>query len=213
MAKEKREKIATIISPTANVAYAWLDKKDTKFDAAGKYTITIALPKDDIPEGRLEFGRKVVPGLDWIKHILALSKANGGSDQIGERGCPVKDGDLKKLEDGSPNEAFAGMYYIAAKSGFKPRVVDTKDQPLPGNMTVFSGDRVKVALEPNAWKSALGEGLNFYVNKVMLIEKAERGSDVDFGVEEGEGFVAANSDAGNVDFGVDEEPASNDRDF
>jgi hypothetical protein len=139
-----------------------------------------------------------VPGAKWLKDLLALFASVGAPSKIGEDGCHIKDGDKKKNKDGSPKEEFAGMLLLNVKSDFPPKLVDTKDNPLPKDETIWPGDTVKIAIQP---KHHLVNGKNFlslYIAKVMLIEKGERKGGVEMGEEEG--YVA---EQGPLDFGAD----------
>lgn len=200
----KGTKLPVIVTPKGVAAYAWLNKKDTKFDKEGVYKITVLLPKKDMPEGRLDGGKTVVPGKDWIKHILSECKAHGVPDKIGTTGCPVKDGDKMDKED------FHGFLMITAKTTFDPKekIVDTKGNQLPGRTTVFSGDVVKVGIQPVIREVKGDKFMSMYIAKVMLIEK-NAGADVDFGEEEG--YTVSDADkAADVDFGTEDDAEGDD---
>lgn len=202
MSKKDAIKLPAIVTPKAPAAYAWLNKEDEKY---GGYKITVLLDKKDMGEGRLEGGNKVVPGKAWVKHILSECKKHGVVDKIGEKGCPIKDGDKSGKED------FKGFLMLTAKTGFDPhadgKVVDTKGNALPKRQTVWSGDIVKVAIQPTVRTVNGDTFMSLYISKIMLIEKSGYG-DVSMGEEEG--YVSAGSD--DVEMGEDKEFATDDDD-
>ncbi len=197
-------KLPVIVTPKAVCAYAWLNKKDTKFDKEGVYKITVLLPKKDMPDGRLDGGKTVVSGKDWIKKILADCKEHGVPNKIGEKGCPVKDGDKMDKED------FHGFLMITAKTTFDPtdKITDTKGNKLPDRQTVFSGDVVKVGIQPTIMKVNDDTYMSMYLAKVMLIDK-RGGAEVDFGETEGYIVSAADKER-SVDMGVEADDGDDD---
>jgi hypothetical protein len=204
----RNTKLPIIITPTGHAAYAWLAKKDTKFNADGVYKVTIVLDKQDIDEGRLDYGKSVVSGKDWLKHITDTCKEHGVASKPGERGCPIKDGDK------SGKEEFAGKWLIGFKSSYKPACIDTKGNALPASLPVYSGDVIKVAAQPVAGKMANGDGyLSLYLSKVMLVEKltSAGGDAAMFG--EVAGYEVSEADAAgadDADFGVTHEEEDGD---
>jgi hypothetical protein len=192
-----KDKLPIIITPKGTAAWAWLNKKDEKF--GDKYKITVALDKKDMAEGRLNFGKEVVAGKDWVKALLAQCKEHGVPSKVGEKGCPVKDGDKRDNDD------FRGMLLITAKSDYKPKVVNVKGEPIPRDETVFSGDIVKVAIQPKHYNVNGNDFLSLYISQVMLIEKGERSSGLDFGAEEGYSETSGDE----VDFGADDDGDDN----
>jgi hypothetical protein len=191
MTKAKKEKLPVFISPKGVAAYAWLNKKDTLSE---KYKVSVVLDKKEMGEGRLNYGKDVVTGKVFIKTLLDLAASIGAPSKINEKGCHIKDGDKHKNED------FRGKLLIEAKSGFKPKLVDTKGNPLPKDETIWSGDIIKLAFQPKHSVVSGNNHMPYYISQVMLIEKGERkgGGSLDFGEEEG--YVADDSD---VDFGED----------
>jgi hypothetical protein len=70
---------------------------------------------------------------------------------------------------------------------------------------------VKVAIQPVV-RTVKGKNfMSLYIAKVMLIEKVNSGGNVDFGVEEGSGYVAPENT--NVDFGGDDDGDDDNGDF
>lgn len=182
-------KLPVIVTPAVPAAYAWLDKKDTKFDENGVYKVTCPINPEE-GEGRIEYGKKAVSSKDFIKHILAECKKYGVPSKPGERACPVKKRD---------KEEFKGLLLLEPKSGFKPKQVDSTGADLPGNMSVRSGDIVKVAIQPVVREVSGSRFLSMYIAKVMLVEKQEQ--EVDFGDTEG-GFTAP--EGADIDFGTED---------
>jgi len=195
-----KNKLPIIISPKGYAAYAWLAKKDTKFNKEGVYKVTLVLDKENIDEGRLNYGKEAVPGQDWIKAVRQICKDAGATTDIGGDGCPIKDGDKTGKEE------FAGKYLLPVKSSYKPALIDTRGNELPPQVPVYSGDLIKVALQPVANTVKGTTYVSLYLSKVMLIEKLTGGAgDVSMFGEE-DGYQVSEADAAgadDADFGED----------
>jgi hypothetical protein len=187
-----------------------LAKKDTKVDKDGVFKVTLVLDKENIDEGRLNYGKQAVPGQDWIKAVRQMCKDAGATTDIGGEGCPIKDGDKTGKEE------FAGKYLIPVKSAYKPALIDTKGNALPAQIPVYSGDLIKVALQPVANTVKGKTYMSLYLSKVMLIEKLTGGAgDVSMFGEE-DGYQVSEADAAgaeDTDFGSDFDSTDDARDF
>ena len=209
------DKIPMQVTPRGHAAYAWLAKKDTKFNKGGVFKVTLVLDKEEIPVGRQDWGKKQVPGKQWVKDLIALGVEHGAG-KFGEANCPVKDGNKTGKEE------FQGKLLIPFKSTFKPKMLDTKQNPLPGSLTVFSGDDIKVLFKvkpqtvTDKVKNADGTienvattYLSCYMNSVMLCAKNSSGNDM-FGDDE-EGFVVSDAEReAAANFGSDEDDVAGD---
>jgi hypothetical protein len=193
-----KTKLPMQVTPRGHAAYAWLAKKDTKFSKEGVYKVTLVLDKENIQQGRQDWGKVAVDGKQWVKDLIALSVEHGAG-AFGDKNCPVKDGDKTGKDE------FKGKLLIPFKSTFKPAMVDTKQNPLPGSLTVFSGDEVKVLFKCNPVEAQGTKYLSLYMNKVMLCAKNSAGNDM-FGEEE-DGFVVSEADTQREDWGDDEQEA------
>jgi len=120
------KKLPILVTPRGTAAYAWLAKKDTKFDQEGVFKVTVVLDKKDMSEGRVNFGKDVLPGREWVKHVLELCKQHGVASKPGADGCPVKDGDKMTDAEGAPKEEFAGKLLMTFKTGYAQDLIDTK---------------------------------------------------------------------------------------
>jgi hypothetical protein len=197
--------LPVIVTPAITAAFAWLDKLDTKFDDDGIYKITAPIDPDEGTAIVMEGGKgKQMPTKDWFKYIVKSLKDHDVNAKINTDGCPIK-----KMD----KEEFAGKLLLTAKSGpkHKPEQVDTKGNALPEGHRVRSGDVVKVAIQPVV-RTVKGKNfMSLYIAKVMLIEKVNSGGNVDFGVDEGSGYVAPENT--NVDFGGDDGDDDDNGDF
>jgi hypothetical protein len=182
-----KEKFPTMVTPKGVAAFSWLTKKDTKFDAEGVYKVSIVLPKKDMEEGRVNYGKETMPGVDWVKLLLKMCADNGVPSKPGEKGCPVKDGDTLKDANGAPK--FPGMLVLQFKSGFKPQVIDTKGKPLPSSVEVLNGDRIAVAFNPVYREVSGGHYMSMYLAKVMLVEKLVESTGADMFGAQDDGYV------------------------
>lgn len=212
-------KIPAMVTPKGPAAHTYLAKPDKKYLKNGQpvYKTDVCFPKDDIPEGRINYGKEVLEGPDWMKHIQKLCKEHGVESKPGKSGCPIKDGDKMKDKDGKPKEHFKGMWVMTFKSTYKPEMTDSKGKELPKSVPIMSGDIIKVAFGlkpvtvPEKVKNAEGEVetietnyLALYLNGVRLLDKRAGAGGVDYGEEEG-GYEAP--EGGETDYGDDDDDA------
>jgi len=206
MNSSKPTKFPTMVTPQGLAAYAWLTKKDTKYNAEGVYKVSIVLDKSDITPGRIEQGQKALPGLDWVKHLLALCKEYGVPHTPGATGCPVRDGDKMKDALGNSKDAFANKFLMQFKTTYRPGIIDTAGNPVSGTgdspEQVLNGDLIKVAFNPTHRKVNDNHYLSMYIAKVMLIEKRVHNESTEmFG--ESEGYVVPQSTISAENLSVD----------
>jgi hypothetical protein len=196
------DKIPMVITPRGIAQYAWLSKPDTKFNSEGDYKVTLVLDKKDMAEGRLNGGKKEVPGKDWVKAVLAMAKDAGVTTDMKAAGCPIHDGDgyLNGRGNRVEKEEFAGKLVIAFKSKYKPKLIDVKGNELPDSIPVYAGDVIKVACRPKAVRMPDGtQLLKLYPNTVMLVEKRAESRNVANMFGEEEGFEVSEKDAAGAD--------------
>lgn len=197
------KKLPLEVSVQGTAAYAWLYKKDTKYaknEEDGKYKLTIVVPKDELGDltAGLNGGGEKVSGEEWLAHLQKMHKDAGGTAQK----CPVKDGDKPRGEADKPKEEFVGCWTIDFKTGFQPKIVDTKKQELPEGVKAMSGDIVKAAYRPFIYDG----GVSLRLNAVMVIDKrASFDGAGAFGDDE-EGYVADDkSDGASAFSGSDDD--------
>lgn len=82
---------------------------------------------------------------------------------------PIKDGDEIEAED----SAYAGMYYINARSKRKPQVINLQREPLTDEDSVYSGMYGKVSVTAFAYDKG-SKGVSFSLNNVLKTKDGER---------------------------------------
>ena len=204
------KKLPIEVSVKGVVSFPHLYKPDTKFvnkGEDGKYKMDLVIQKEDLPnlKAGIEGGSELITGTEWLMRIERAHKDAGGDAST----CPVKDGDKpvdKKGKKKKVEEEAKGTLRINFTSSFPPQLVDTKKNDLPKGVKIQFGDVVKVSLRPNIYD----EGMNLYMNAVMLIEKNAGGGAGAFGDDE-EGYTndAQDSDA----FGDDDGDAGDSADY
>lgn len=167
------------------LAYPWLDRPDTKFNADGEFRADIVLPKEEAKEF-LEYAQSVA------EEALAGSKAliKGGSK------LKVRDLPYRENEDGTVTIKVKSKALFKRRDGTEVErripVVDAKKQPITG-VRVGGGSlaNVKVSLWP--WHTeSLGFGLKFNLQAVQILELVEGGRDATDSFEEvDDGYVVS----------------------
>jgi hypothetical protein len=178
------------VSVEGTAAYAWFNKKDTKFAKGGeegKYKGTLVVQKAklaDLKAGVPDKAGKIVwvSGTEWIEHIQDLhSKA---VDSVAKY-CPVKDGDKPRGKKKEIKEEFKDCLTIDFKSKYKPQMVDAKKKDLPEGIWAASGDLIRISYRPVLYEG----GVSLQMNAVQVLEKRARGGGADLFDEE-EGYEA-----------------------
>lgn len=187
--KAKKIPYVTLKSPRVVAAYAHLTKPDTEGRYAdNKYKVTLKLKKG-VPEHDA-FVKKV---RDEIDVIAAKQNEMWGTEL--DAHDPIKDGDQKKE---AAEKGTKGYWLLTAKSKEKPKLRDTKKQPLGPKVRVFGGDEIIaiIALGPYKEEVKGKAGAAVYINGAMLVKKNSNGQDVDdmWGDDEFEDGFVDNSD-------------------
>lgn len=154
MAKEKK---VTKVTPVGEAAWAYLNKPKAPFqgDASkgSKYQIDIV------------FDPTEPAWVAWLANLRDAYAALPGDKT--KRQSPVK-----AEVDGNGHET--GRKFFTAKTGeqFKPRVFDRQGQPMPPEVIVGNGSKVRVSYIENVY-DGFGGGINFYLNAVQVMELVE----------------------------------------
>lgn len=134
------------VSPFAEVAFPHLDKPDTHFDAKGKYSVNLVMDPT-IPE-----------------HSVFLSKiAEVGKKAIGPNATyPVKQ---QTDRDGNAS----GCKLVRFSSTYRPKLFDSRNQPLPEGTVIGQGSVISVAYTLKPYKGIGGRsGVSIYLNAVKV---------------------------------------------
>lgn len=170
---EKKKKYVRVGTPTFEVAYCSLNEPDTgKQYSDGKYKVTLKVPKDH-------------PWMnDKYRPAIADTLKRNGLDSMPDGfHLPVKDGDtvVRKRTDEATGEVteetpFAGYHLITFKTQEKPDLLDSRGNPLPSSVMIFSGDEIKVGGAMTTYEMNSG-GIVQYLNAVRLIVKNNSAGD------------------------------------
>lgn len=157
----------TIINVRGIARYPWLNKPDTKFDAAGKYKVDLEITADD--------AAALLPALEKLRE---QAKADF---QKAAKGKKAKDADLPLFPqlDSEGNETGAYILRVGMKaSGVskktgKPwnRAVPIFDAKMrPANPQIFGGSELVVSFKAQGWANPKGEcGATCYLEGVQVI--------------------------------------------
>ncbi|MCM1130105.1 MAG: DUF2815 family protein [Roseburia sp.] len=149
-------------------------------------------------EGRLSYAKLLEPGkegeMDEGKYGTAflfpktdketynlLNKAFQQALEDGKKELKWTDKDVRKIEspikDGddvdSEDSAYAGMWYINARSKRKPQVINTHREPLTDEDSVYSGMYAKISVSAFAYDKG-SKGVSFSLNNVLKTKDGER---------------------------------------
>lgn len=150
-------------TPVGRVSYPHLDKPDTKFDAEGKYRVTLLFPKNtDLTQLKEEMKKVIVA--KW-----------GAAKSIKDMKLPIKDGDKKyqeavaaKNDKKAKNlETYQGHWAIELHSKNKPIIKGADGKKDITAAELYAGCWAR-ALVKFASFSNNGEGLTTYVNALQF---------------------------------------------
>ena len=170
-------------TPAGTAVYPWLNVPDTQFDSAGQYKVKLRMKKDDAK-----------PLIDAVRQAA--------NDAFGDK--------AKSAKLPFQNDPETGDVIMAAKSKFKPQLVDSTGAVIPqGNEPqIFGGSELKLAGVMYNYNSGGNIGISMQLGGVQVINLAERsggGGAISF-EPVSDGFVASNdnepsdSDGGDYNF-------------
>ena len=160
------------------------EKKERKVTPIGEakwahiHNPKAAFVENGVPKGAPKYQIDVVFSQDnpewsaWAKAVMetlrsipeAIDKKTG---QTLQKQTPIK----RELDE---NDQPTGRFYVSFKTGetFKPGVFDISGQPIPENVLIGNGSKVRVSYVENVYP-AFGGGINFYLNAVQVVELVE----------------------------------------
>lgn len=132
---------------------------------AGKYQITIVLPKNK-PETKA-----FIKELEKAFTAAMIEKFGKAIPFNVIKHYPIKDGDLPN-EDGDTNEAHAGCWVITASNSYKPHTIGLDGQDLLEESEVYSGAWYRATVGVYAWKheESKGKGVSVDLKSVIKIK-------------------------------------------
>ena len=165
------------VSPSGKVAWAYLERPNTKFSEEGEYQLAFTMPRKE--------AKKFMATIDeWMDS----SQKESGAKKLANP--PYKeDGDDVLFK-------FKQKPFFKSKNGEKRkatvRLIDAKLNPC--NVSVGRGSDVKVSFRPNFWNVQGGAGVTLYMDAVQVINLIPYNPISDMGFEEEEGYEDSSED-------------------
>lgn len=161
--KEPRVKNRKVTFGPCRLSYVHLLEKHS-FEGSqedGKYSVSILIPK------------KEKDTLDAIKEAIGNAQEEFASVRWGGKApkkltLPLSDGDERD------DEAYAGHYYINAKSNSKPGVVDREFNPITEEEEVYSGMWGLCSVSFYGYDKGVNKGIAAAIDNVMKWKDDDR---------------------------------------
>ncbi len=130
-----------------------------------KYSLSAIIPKDD-----LDTVNRVNAAIEAAYHDgEAKLKGKGALPPLSALHSPLRDGDLDRPDD----PAYAGCWFINAKSDRAPGIVDAHAQPILDRSEVYSGCYGRVSLSFFAFNTNGNRGIACGLNGLQKIGDGE----------------------------------------
>jgi len=202
----QKRNVVKIVTPAGRAVFPKLDKPDTKFDAAGVYSVKLAVPAESVADilSKLEALRDEFLAEQTAK--LVESGKAGKAKSLKTRDIAPVEFDSEGNETGNVLLSFKMKATGQRKDGSTftraPSVFDSKRVKLDPVPPIWGGSTLKVAGEAMAYYMASTNevGVTLYLQGVQIIElKTGGGSSAqDFGFGEEAGFTADTAPKGEM---------------
>lgn len=154
----------TTATPVGLLSYPYVwEPRLNELSGKTKFNCQILVPKKaGILDSLTSEAVKVACDL-FGPHINKLS-------DLGERGCPIKDGDLK-----DPESTARGHFVISADcaASRRPFVVDKNGRPITDHEEIYGGAIGIMWVQPMAYSMKVGKGVKFVLEGVQKIADGE----------------------------------------
>jgi hypothetical protein len=171
----KREVAVKGITPAGIAVYPWLNKPDTKHKAEGSYKVSLRLTKEDA-EALIE---KLTPHHEAAVEAGKTAFKSNPKNK-GKQPPPVwplytevfdADGNETGLLEFKFKRTASG---VSKKNGkpwaIKPDLFGRSGKPLPADVAIYGGSKIKVAYEAVPYAAKVGIGLSLALNAVQVID-------------------------------------------
>lgn len=144
----------TMVSPVGTALWANISKPDERYGP--KFKVSLLIDPNSKP----------------VKQFIATLKATVKAAGLDPK---MVDDMIKEGEDKEGNAqhyfSFSSKAFVDEDTGqFRtPAVFNSLNQPIKAS--VWGGDEIRVGFKFAHWKSALGQGLKFYLDSVQLLKK------------------------------------------
>lgn len=132
-----------------------------------RYSATLLIPKSD-----KALVKKVQDAISTA-YSAAVTNTWGGKKPPLDKVTPLRDGDEPNDDGESRGEAYAGHYYLNAKSRTQPGVVDKHCQPIMSTDDFYSGCYGFASVAFGGYDNSGNKGISCYLNNVMKVKDGE----------------------------------------
>ena len=217
MATKEKIVYPKLTTPKGTLIYPWLTKADTKFNPAGEYRTTLAVPADSCEE----FCNK----LDAILEQFFNEQVEAAKPQDKKKIKKTEPYQPQYDDDGNDtgNTLFKAKLKaeIQMKSGDvftqKPKLFDAQGNPLPASINPYGGTQARLSVQvvPYMMPATKECGLSLRLQAVQVIQLVQGGSgggtnSSDYGFSEEDGYVAPEKETFEA---PDEESTGDNEDF
>lgn len=153
-----------IVIQNVRFSYAHVFQPYSFDDKEPRYSVTILIPKTVNGRPNPEVGK--------IRKAIEAACEEAKSERWGGRipkvwFNPLQDGDEPDRDGEDRGEAYAGHYFINAKSRVKPGVVDKQCQPILSTDEFYSGCYGHVSVAFSGFENSGNKGISAFLNNVM----------------------------------------------
>lgn len=163
MAKKNYTKV---VSPIGTAAYAWIAKPDEGHQYSdGKYKVTLIMDPNE---------HGVQEALDKLEAAVEQAAIEEWGKCPKNLRSPIKDGN-DIADEKEDKDELRGMFLLTAKSKFQPGTVDPKRNDLPKEVSVRSGDTIRLSAALIPYIAGGQKGVALQLRMVQLLEQREDG--------------------------------------
>jgi len=211
------EKTEVYTTPAGKAMWPKLITPDTKYNDDGTYSVKLVLAEKDSQELLKLIERAEKEAADMFLKEKPKAKK-----------IPWQDTSYKKVEDEDGSETGEWQFNIkmiasgvSKKTGkawaMRPKIFDASGKPIKGNLDIWSGTIMKVALTVNPYYRAGKCGASLRLEAVQILElvlgSGAKADEFGFGEEEGYAFdendcaeeTPTNTDGDNSDAQTDDD--------
>lgn len=162
----------TFTTPIGVARFPKISKPDTTGDYAdNKYKTDLVLTDEELKALKAQ--------------IMEFGKKEFGDEKFD---LPIKE--YKDKESGQVTK------FVRFKSARKPIIIDAKRNPIPADVEIGGGSRIRIGGTLNCYRKGPNKGVNIYLNAVQVIELQQGFNVKDFDEYDGEdAYVAEAADA------------------
>lgn len=194
MSTDKKPQPQKITSPRGVASYPWLNKADTKYNAAGVFSVNLLVPQAD--------AQGLCDQLDALAEASFKEAVEAAKPQDKKKITKAEpyalDFDKEGEETGLIKFHFKMINNVTPKKGDPfvqtPKLFDAAGKLLDSKVVVYGGSLIKVSFQPIPYfmASAKAAGVSLRMMAVQVIKLISGGGSSDageYGFEEEEGYT------------------------